>query len=403
MFTLGNRRLMHLSTYGLALFFILLPFEYPLAALGTQSVLMLVGVATMGMAAVDLIATQKFQIQFNYRIVIPVLWLIYAGASMAWCRYPDAFSEFYMIYLRNCLMFIVISMINYQKIEVELMKKAAVFGVGLLLLYMTFVPGATRYSSYQHRLELVAGSSNLDENYLAAILLIGFGFMVYWLINKKMVNMILKVIAIVYCIGCIYYIFATGSRSGLIAGIVMLIILLAGSIKRNTLIVLVTGLILIIAYPYIVKLLPSDLVERYSIAALTGQTTESSSRVMIWMGLLSRLKGLHVLFGFGAGSASPITREVFRFNAAAHNFYIAHIVELGVIGLVMFITLLARMVIKLVRTKELGCFAILIGIMVIGFFLDLLTTKFFWSVMLLATVCISASEESNDEYIEWIV
>ena len=73
---------MHLSTYGLALFFIVLPFEYPLAALGTQSVLMLVGVATMGMAVVDLIATQKFQIQFNYRIVIPVLWLIYAGASM---------------------------------------------------------------------------------------------------------------------------------------------------------------------------------------------------------------------------------------------------------------------------------------------------------------------------------
>ena len=43
MFTLGNHKLMHLSTYGLALFFILLPFEYPLAAIGTQSVLMLVG------------------------------------------------------------------------------------------------------------------------------------------------------------------------------------------------------------------------------------------------------------------------------------------------------------------------------------------------------------------------
>ena len=403
MFTIGDRRLMHLSTYGLALFFILLPFEYPLAALGTQSVLMLVGVATMGMAAIDLIATQRFQIQFNYRIIIPVLWLIYAGLSMIWCRYSAAFSEFYMMYFRNCLMFILISMINYQKKEVALMKKAAAFGVGLLLLYMTFVPGATRYSSYQHRLELVAGSSNLDENYLAAILLIGFGFMVYWLINKKIVNMIHKIIAIVYCIGYIYYIFATGSRSGLIAGIVMLIILLAGSIKRNTLIVLVIGLALIIAYPYIVMLLPSDLAERYSIAALTGKTTESSPRMMIWMGLLSRLKGLRILFGFGAGSASPITREVYRFNAAAHSFYIAHIVELGVIGLTMFITLIARMAIKLVKTKELGCFAILIGIMVIGFFLDLLTTKFFWSVMMLVTVCISASEERNEKFLEWTV
>ena len=231
MFTLGNRRLMHLSTYGLAVFFILLPFEYPLAALGTQSVLMLVGVGTMGLAAIDLIAAQGFQIRFNYRIIIPVLWLIYAGTSLAWCRYPTAFSEFYMMYLRNCLMFILISMINYKKDEAEVMKKAAVFGVGLLLLYMTFIPGATRYSTYQHRLELVAGSSNLDENYLAAILLIGFCFVVYWLINKKLANVMYKVIAIIYCIGCIYYIFATGSRSGLIAGIVILVVLLAGSIN----------------------------------------------------------------------------------------------------------------------------------------------------------------------------
>ena len=147
-------------------------------------------------------------------------------------------------------------------------------------------------------------------------------------------------------------------------------------------------------------LLPADLAERYSIAALTGQTTESSPRMMIWMGLLSKLKGFRILFGFGAGSASPITREVYRFNAAAHSFYIAHIVELGVIGLALFVTLIIKMAIKLVKTKELGCFAILIGIMVIGFFLDLLTTKFFWSVMMLATVCISAQKTVRKEGLE---
>ena len=135
--------------------------------------------------------------------------------------------------------------------------------------------------------------------------------------------------------------------------------------------------------------------ERYSLAALTGKTAESSPRIMIWTGLLSRLKGIRVLVGFGAGSASPITREVYRFNAAAHSFYIAHILELGVVGFVLFISLIVRMSIKLLRTQELGCFAILLGVMVIGFFLDLLTTKFFWSAMMLATVCISASDRET--------
>lgn len=395
MFTLGNHKLMHLSTYGLALFFILLPFEYPLAAIGTQSVLMLVGVATMGLAVLDLIVAQRVRIQLNYRVVIPVVWLVYAGVSTAWCQYQAAFSEFYMMYLRNCLMFILISMISFTRKEVEIIKKSATLGVGLLLLYMTFIPGATRYSSYQHRLELVAGNANLDENYLAAILLIGFGSMVCWIINNKKAKIYQKMVAISYCAGCVYYIFATGSRSGLIAGIIMLIVLLAGNIKKNTLIVLIVGLLFVIIYPYFITLLPAELAERYSLAALTGKTAESSPRIMIWTGLLSRLKGIRVLVGFGAGSASPITREVYRFNAAAHSFYIAHIVELGVVGFVLFISLIVRMSIKLLRTQELGCFAILLGVMVIGFFLDLLTTKFFWSAMMLATVCISASDRET--------
>ena len=79
MFTLGNHKLMHLSTYGLALFFILLPFEYPLAAIGTQSVLMLVGVATMGLAVLDLIVTQNFKFHFSHRVVLTIIWIVYAG------------------------------------------------------------------------------------------------------------------------------------------------------------------------------------------------------------------------------------------------------------------------------------------------------------------------------------
>ena len=292
-------------------------------------------------------------------------------------------------------MFVLISMVNYRKEEVEIIKKSAMAGVGLLMLYMTFIPGATRYSSYQHRLELVAGSSNLDENYLAAILLIGFGFMVYWLINQLETPVIYKVMALFYCVACVYYILATGSRSGLIAGIVMLITLLAGSIKKNTLIVLIIGLVVVIVYPYVITLLPESLAERYSIVAFTGQTAESSPRIMIWAGLLSRLKGIYVLIGYGAGAASPMTQEVYRFNAAAHSFYIAHIVEFGVMGLALFLSLVIGMARKLFQIRELGCSAVLCGIFVIGFFLDLLTAKFFWAAMMLASICVSAQDENE--------
>lgn len=394
MFTLGNKKLMHLSTYGLALFFILLPFEYPLAALGTQSVLMLVGVATMGLAVVDLVALQGVKTKLTSRIVLMTVWVVYAGFTAIWCNYQSAYSYFYMMYLRNCLMFILIGMIDYDKQEAAFIKKATVLGVGLLMLYMTFVPGATRYSNYQHRLELVAGSSNLDENYLAAILLIGFGFVLYWIVSQKNASKKAKGIALLYCAGCIYYIFATGSRSGLISAMIILIIVLAGNIKRNTLIVLLFVLLVIILYPYIIELLPDELASRYSIAAMMGKTSESSPRMLIWAGLLGRLKGIRVLVGFGAGSSAPITREVYVNNAAAHNFYIGQIVEFGVIGCGLIFTAIFGMGKRLLRDKNIDCLAVLCGTMTMGMFLDLLTTKFFWAAMMLACIIVSASENA---------
>lgn len=394
MFTLGNKKLMHLSTYGLALFFILLPFEYPLAALGTQSVLMLVGVATMGLAVVDLVALQGVRTKLTSRIVLMTIWVAYAGFTAIWCNYQSAYSYFYMMYLKNCLMFILIGMIDYDKQEATFIKKATVLGVGLLMLYMTFVPGATRYSNYQHRLELVAGNSNLDENYLAAILLIGFGFVLYWLVSQKNANKKAKGIALLYCAGCIYYIFATGSRSGLISAMIILIIVLAGNIKRNTLIVLLLVLLVIIVYPYIIELLPAELASRYSIVAMMGKTSESSPRMLIWAGLLGKLKGIRVLVGFGAGSSAPITREVYVNNAAAHNFYIGQIVEFGVIGCGLIFTAIFGMGKRLLRDKNIDCLAVLCGTMTMGMFLDLLTTKFFWAAMMLACIIVYASENT---------
>lgn len=398
MFTLGSKKLMHLSTYGLALFFILLPFEYPLAALGTQSVLMLVGVATMGLAVVDFVALQGVKTKLTSRIVLMTVWVVYAGFTAIWCDYQSAYSYFYMMYLRNCLMFILIGMIDYDKQEAAFLKKATVLGVGLLMLYMTFVPGATRYSNYQHRLELVAGNSNLDENYLAAILLIGFGFVLYWLISQKNASKKAKGIALLYCAGCIYYIFATGSRSGLISAMIILIIVLAWNIKRNTLVVLLFALLVIILYPCIIELLPAELASRYSIAAMMGKTPESSPRMLIWAGLLERLKGIRVLVGFGAGSSAPITREVYVNNAAAHSFYIGQIVEFGVIGCGLIFTAIFGMGKRLLRDKNIDCLAVLCGTMTMGMFLDLLTTKFFWAAMMLACIIVSASEnEVQDE------
>ena len=132
--------------------------------------------------------------------------------------------------------------------------------------------------------------------------------------------------------------------------------------------------------------------ERFSIAALTGNTSESSPRLIIWSRLLQQLNGPRLIMGYGAGSSAPLTRSLYSENGAAHNFFIAHIVELGLIGFAIFMRLLINMAIRLKQSKNIDCLAVLTGIMVIGIFLDLLTTKFFWAGMMLASIYVSAGD-----------
>lgn len=124
----------HLSTYGLALFLFLTPFEYPLADLMAVSPLRLVGLFAMGLAIVD-IWRQRI-VKLDYRVIYVVLWLLYGLVSYVWALDRTRFQSYYSIYFNNALMFLLFSMISYTKYEAELLKKAMIFGVGALLLYM---------------------------------------------------------------------------------------------------------------------------------------------------------------------------------------------------------------------------------------------------------------------------
>lgn len=163
----------HLSTYGLALFLFLTPFEYPLADLVSVSPLRLVGLLAMGLALADILIQHKFRI--DYRIIGIVLWLSYGLFSYFWAIDQTRWMSYYSIYLNNALMFLLLSTLTFTKYEVNFLKKSMMFGVGALLLYMTFVPNAVIYSDYQHRLTLNAGTEGLDQNYLAALMLVAFG------------------------------------------------------------------------------------------------------------------------------------------------------------------------------------------------------------------------------------
>lgn len=377
----------HLSTYGLALFLFLTPFEYPLADLVSVSPLRLVGLLAMGLALADILIQHKFRI--DYRIIGIVLWLSYGLFSYFWAIDQTRWMSYYSIYLNNALMFLLLSTLTFTEYEVNFLKKSMVFGVGALLLYMTFVPNAVIYSDYQHRLTLNAGTEGLDQNYLAALMLVAFGLVFYDLCNGGQ-KKVYKLVSIVFCAAIAYYAFLTGSRSGLIALLLIVLLSLNTSWKTRLSIGIPLVLFLFVVLPLIAQHVPEGLLDRFSLKALTGQEAESGTRLLIWRRALESISSVKVFVGYGAGASQTVIGNALgRGDAAIHNHYLAMVVETGIIGF-LFMNVPIFKMFKDTFKKDKGAAVAFAGILLMAFFLDVVTTKFFWAALILLSICCAA-------------
>lgn len=384
----------HLSTYGLALFLFLTPFEYPLADLVSVSPLRLVGLLAMGLALADILIQHKFRI--DYRIIGIVLWLSYGLFSYFWAIDQTRWMSYYSIYLNNALMFLLLSTLTFTKYEVNFLKKSMMFGVGALLLYMTFVPNAVIYSDYQHRLTLNAGTEGLDQNYLAALMLVAFGLVFYDLCNGGQ-KKVYKLVSIVFCAAIAYYAFLTGSRSGLIALLLIVLLSLNTSWKTRLSIGIPLVLFLFVVLPLIAQHVPEGLLDRFSLKALTGQEAESGTRLLIWRRALESISSVKVFVGYGAGASQTVIGNALgRGDAAIHNHYLAMVVETGIIGF-LFMNVPIFKMFKDTFKKDKGAAVAFVGILLMAFFLDVVTTKFFWAALILLSACCSVNNNPMEE------
>lgn len=384
----------HLSVYGMAVFLFLTPFEYPLADLTATSPLRIVGIIAMALALLD-ITTRKFTARPDFRFYWIVVWLLYGLVSFLWVTQKSRYWSYFGMYFNNAVMFLLFTLLNYSKEEYALLKKSMILGVAALLLYMTFIPGALVYSSYSHRLTLMTGAEGLDQNYLAALMLMPFGFVLYDLFNKRC-RLLSKIASIVFCVTILIYIVLTGSRSGLLALIVMTVICVNTSWKKALLIGVPLVLILLFVLPLLFEQLPKSITERFTWEAFTGNTAESGTRLIIWKNALNALKNLRWLFGYGVGASQTVTGNILGngTDMAIHNHYLAMLVEFGLVGTVATMLPMYKMVFGLWKRNKAMVVAFS-GILVMTFFLDVVTTKFFWSAMLLLSAGWTASRSSE--------
>ena len=387
----GERR--RLSAYGMFVFFLLLPFEYPLATFGVGSILRYAGMAVMALAAWDVFYLGG-KVRLDYRILLLAAWMVYAIVSGLWSADQELYRRYISMYINNALMFLVITAVDYTPKDAKLVMKGLIGGVVLLLLYMIFIPGAVTSSSWQSRLTLAyKGRELLDQNYLAALMLMPLGIVFYDLLNTKY-KKFRQVVMSAFIIVVLYYILRTGSRGGVLAaGMVAFLCICLGLKKRRAITWILLGIILVLT-PAVLNVLPDDLLERFSLQAMMGHTSESGGRLQIWRIAWETIKTGNFVFGYGAGASETVIGWDYYKDAAVHNALIAQMLELGLVGLTLFVGLIIKMLQELKKYEYKKLIYAFSGILVASMFLDVLTTKFFWSGMMMLTVQINALRNS---------
>lgn len=378
------KKVTNYSTYGLIIFMIIVPFEYLLYDLFGFSIVRYISLLTMFLALLDIAIKKSFI--FDSRSAFMLLWLLFGIISFFWVKDQNRFVEMFSIYFNNTMMFVLISMVRYNKYEGYILKISIVAGLVCLLMYMTFVPNAITMEGYQNRLTLLLPYSEFDQNYLASLMIVPFGIIIHSLLNKEN-SFFMKVIKIVICLTILIYVLLTGSRTGLIAIIVILFMSFNTSWKNRLIGFISFILIIAVLFNFLIPLLPSGLLDRFSISAFLGQEHESASRLLLWKAGIESLNGFNIIYGYGIGSSFTITANSFL-KYGLHNHYLALLVEQGIIGFSLNLIPIIYMTKKIFKYDK-SLFASFIGILVVAFFLDVLTTKFFWASMMLLSVVIS--------------
>lgn len=186
--------------------------------------------------------------------------------------------------------------------------------------------------------DLRFSGSGLDPNELALMLVLGIPIAWHLAVSEatSRASFILKILNYIYIPTALFAILLTASRTALFTSIPAILYILGTffRLKLPALILIFVGMIvaLVVLQPYI----PQTSLDRLATTQESIETGNLSRRVEIWM------EGVEVFFNspfIGVGSGA--FRTAVEIHKVAHNTYLSVLVEVGAIGFIIFLIILA--------------------------------------------------------------
>jgi O-antigen ligase len=318
-------------TFWLSLVFIfVVPWEDSITALGLGSLARVMGLLLAAFWLITVFIEGRFRKPhlFHFLVLLFVVWNV---VSVFWTVDVTGSLERIQTYAQVFL-FVLVFWEVFQKPD-ELMTglQAYVFGAYVLVggTIYTFLNGIVavefegRYSA--------PGVNAVD---MALMLIIAMPIAMHLVLasGRAKQNLVLKLLNLAYIPLAIFALALTGSRTSLLAIIPFgFYMALSPQIRLQRKILVAVGVL--IALIALFPLIPESLIGRLGTLGSSIAGADIGGRVDIWREAIAIL-ARHPVFGIGGGALDS------TIGTAAHNTYVSVATETGVIGFVLFISLL---------------------------------------------------------------
>lgn len=239
------------------------------------------------------------------------------------------------------------------------------------------------HQTVESRRVLTIFGNQVDPNNLAAFYLVGYSIALYYFVYERK-NKLRHLIIVLLSALVIAF---TGSRGGLVSALVIVLIVVfsSGSNRLNLLKVIknfaIITILLWVTYIIISYSLPSTAYERLFVF---DDYSSGSGRDILWN--TSKILFMEKpLLGWGWGGTPP----------SLHNTYITMLVEIGLIGTVLFFIPIIKVIFYSLKKNSPLSIVILFAGLGPSFFIDGINKRFFWNAIIVAIILLNCFVENT--------
>ena len=223
-----------------------------------------------------------------------------------------------------------------------------------------------------------------DQNELSVLLCIGVSF-VFYLFKNGRLKLFSKVILLIFSILSSTSILLTGSRTGFI---ILLSVLILGFLSLGKKGEVSAICISVLVLPLVLEYIPTSNIDRLLQTQEQLSEGDFTGRGYIWargIEALTSLPSARMLIGVGYDQFPYLLKETFGIWKAPHNTYLATFIEQGSLGFCIFSSLLILVLINTIRlcrlNKNVVYFTLILPILISMMTLGLQTRRWLWVVL----------------------